>query len=227
MTPPKVLYLDDEFINLELLKIMFSHEFDIITAITPSEALQIVHTTPDLVAIITDMKMPQMSGLQFIEKARKKPWFDNTIFVIVADHCASSAGKWEINIEKHHIPALILNAHKNLKVDKLCSQIDLMPSVFSLMNWSYETQFYGNNIFKTKNADERALIGNYRTLGMLKDTTFVEVNDRKEIKTYRWNADLKSMTLSNTKNNFLEKKTIAYYQTASERYKNGKMKNLK
>ncbi len=164
---------------------------------------------------------------QFIEKARKKPWFDNTIFVIVADHCASSAGKWEINIEKHHIPALILNAHKNLKVDKLCSQIDLMPSVFSLMNWSYETQFYGNNIFKTKNADERALIGNYRTLGMLKDTTFVEVNDRKEIKTYRWNADLKSMTLSNTKNNFLEKKTIAYYQTASERYKNGKMKNLK
>ncbi|MEN9443327.1 MAG: hypothetical protein RIS47_217 [Bacteroidota bacterium] len=70
MTPPKVLYLDDEFINLELLKIMFSHEFDIITAITPSEALQIVHTTPDLVAIITDMKMPQMSGLQFIEKAR-------------------------------------------------------------------------------------------------------------------------------------------------------------
>jgi YesN/AraC family two-component response regulator len=49
---------------------MFSHEFDIITAITPSEALQIVHTTPDLVAIITDMKMPQMSGLQFIEKAR-------------------------------------------------------------------------------------------------------------------------------------------------------------
>src|SRR5699024_5906545 len=36
---------------------------------------------------------------KFIENAREKPWFKNTVFVIVADHCASSAGKWEINID--------------------------------------------------------------------------------------------------------------------------------
>jgi phosphoglycerol transferase MdoB-like AlkP superfamily enzyme len=46
---------------------------------------------------------------KFIADAKTKPWFKNTVFVIVADHCASSAGKWEINIAKHHIPAIIYN----------------------------------------------------------------------------------------------------------------------
>lgn len=29
---------------------------------------------------------------EFIDKASKKPWFKDTLFVIVADHCASVAG---------------------------------------------------------------------------------------------------------------------------------------
>ncbi|HNA14713.1 MAG TPA: sulfatase-like hydrolase/transferase, partial [Cyclobacteriaceae bacterium] len=44
---------------------------------------------------------------KFIREASKKPWFENTVFVIVADHCASSAGKTELPIEKYHIPMLI------------------------------------------------------------------------------------------------------------------------
>ena len=37
---------------------------------------------------------------EFMRKAREKPWFDNTIFVIVADHCASSAGKTDLPDQK-------------------------------------------------------------------------------------------------------------------------------
>lgn len=29
---------------------------------------------------------------KFLEKAKQQPWFKNTIFIVVADHCASSAG---------------------------------------------------------------------------------------------------------------------------------------
>ncbi len=44
---------------------------------------------------------------RFIREARKHDWFDNTMFVIVADHCASSAGKTELPVSKYHIPMLI------------------------------------------------------------------------------------------------------------------------
>src|SRR6218665_193389 len=43
---------------------------------------------------------------QLFKKASKKPWFKNTVFVIIADHCASSAGKDEIDVVNYHIPAL-------------------------------------------------------------------------------------------------------------------------
>jgi phosphoglycerol transferase MdoB-like AlkP superfamily enzyme len=44
---------------------------------------------------------------KFFEMAEKQPWFSNTVFVIVADHCASSAGKTELPVDKYRIPAMI------------------------------------------------------------------------------------------------------------------------
>ena len=46
---------------------------------------------------------------EFINKIKNKPWYNNTVIVFMADHCASSAGKWELNVDKYHIPAIIYN----------------------------------------------------------------------------------------------------------------------
>ena len=163
---------------------------------------------------------------EFIKNAKTKSWFSNTVFVIVADHCASSAGKWEINTEKHHIPAVIFNSKSpKMEVRKLVSQIDLMPTLFSLFNWNFENATFGKNIFSMKPEEERALIGNYRTLGLLKNNIFTQINDRKNAKQLLYNP--KNKTISKElkfKNEILKRVTISYYQTASERFKNGKMK---
>ncbi|MCB9201571.1 MAG: sulfatase-like hydrolase/transferase [Flavobacteriales bacterium] len=162
---------------------------------------------------------------KFIRKAQKSEWFANTVFVIVADHCASSAGKWELNVDKHHIPALIYNLNqKKEHVNKLVSQIDLMPTLFGLLNWNYESQLYGKNIYLMKQNEQRALIGNYRTLGLLKNNILTQLNERKMSEQFVWNNNDK--TLTQVKNNVdsLISETISYYQTASERFKNGKMK---
>lgn len=163
---------------------------------------------------------------QFIAEARTKPWFSNTVFVVVADHCASSAGKWEINIEKHHIPAIIYNLDKRKEtISKLCSQIDLMPTLFGYLNWNFNTELYGMEIDKMEPSEERALIGNYRTLGLLKNNLLTEINDRKQIIQFNWNSKSKTMTENKSdQNDILKNLTIAYYQTASERFTNGKMK---
>jgi len=162
---------------------------------------------------------------KFLKEAKTKPWFSNTVFVVVADHCASSAGKWEININKHHIPAIIYNLKNEPEnINRLTSQIDLLPTLLGYLNWGYDTQFYGKDINQTKLGDERAFIANYRTLGFLKNGVFTQVNDRKGAIQFEVSDDGKSMNKTQKPNKNLINETISYYQTASERFKNGKMK---
>lgn len=162
---------------------------------------------------------------KFIAEAQQKPWFKNTVFVIVADHCASSAGKWEINIDKHHIPAIIYNLpHEPQKIDRLASQIDVMPTLFGYLNWNYNTALYGKDINQMKAGEERAFIGNYRTLGLLQGKLFTQIDDRKRVKQFTVSSKDQFLTEVRNQNKKLVSETIAYYQTASERFKNGKMK---
>ncbi len=106
----------------------------------------------------------------FFRQAEKEPWFDNTVFVIVADHCASSAGKTDLPLEKYHIPAMIYAPGKIAPqaVEKFCSQIDLMPTLFALMGMDYDSYFYGQNIL-SPDFTERAFLATYEDLGYLEN----------------------------------------------------------
>lgn len=117
---------------------------------------------------------------ELFRKARKKPWYKNTVFVIIADHCASSAGKDEIDVANYHIPAFIINmsGYKNQKISKQCSQIDLFPTLFSLMHWNYESDFFGKNVLDD-NFEERALMGTYRKLVVMKKEKLMILSDHK------------------------------------------------
>ncbi|MEG2005595.1 MAG: LTA synthase family protein, partial [Bilophila sp.] len=85
---------------------------------------------------------------QFLREAEKHPWFRDTIFVIVADHTAGSAGKTDIPPEQYAIPCLVYSpAHIEAQsVATLCSQIDVAPTLFALLGWSYDSGFFGKNI---------------------------------------------------------------------------------
>lgn len=186
----------------------------------PENAIDMPQGSRDAAVKYTDYALGE-----FIEKTKTKQWFANTIFVIVADHCASSAGKWEINIDKHHIPAMIYNLkNQQGEVAKLASQIDIMPTVFGLLNWDYTTELYGKDITKMQTNEERALLGNYRTVGLLQNGIFTQLTDRKQVQQYQWNADKKEMSSVSEPIDSLKNITISYYQTASERFKDGKMK---
>jgi len=160
---------------------------------------------------------------EFIKKAKKESWFDNTIFIIVADHQASSAGKSLIPIHKYQIP-LIFYAPKLLKpkvVDKIASQIDVMPTLFNLLNWNYKSKFYGKNILDN-DFKQRAFVGTYQKLGFFRDNILTILNTKKEIKSYQllkeslYDSKLKEIKVS--KKDKLD--TITFYQSASYRYKN-------
>lgn len=159
---------------------------------------------------------------KFLKTARNKPWFKNTVFVIMSDHCASSAGRWELDVQNYHIPAMIFNLPtvQPQKIDKLSSQIDMFPTLFAALGWDYETNFFGQNILNMKPEDERAFIGNYRKLGYLKDNKVMVLGDGKTSNFYQWNPEDNSLNNLLMDSEFL-KTAISNYQVADYLYQNG------
>jgi len=159
----------------------------------------------------------------FMEKAKKKPWFDDTIFVILADHNGGSAGKISLPAWRYKIP-LIVYAPKIIKpknIHKLSSQVDLMPTLMSMLNFSYKGMFYGSDILNS-NFKQRAFIGNYQKLGLLRDDKLTILMPNKSTIEYR----IEKQTLKSVryKNIPIDKKDeldiITYYQSASYLYDN-------
>lgn len=68
----KILYVDDEPINLKLFELNFSEKFEIYTKLNAREGLKVLEKNSDVDFIISDMKMPEMNGIQFIKKAHEK-----------------------------------------------------------------------------------------------------------------------------------------------------------
>lgn len=156
--------------------------------------------------------------------AKDKPWFKNTVFIIIADHCASSAGKDEIDVANYHIPAFIVNMPEalNQKVTKQCSQIDLFPTFFALQNWTYDSDFFGKNVFNPA-FDERALMGTYRKLVLMKQNKVMILSDQKKQAFYTWNKADNSLKPLPMEKSFLDE-TISWYQTADYLFTNKLLK---
>jgi phosphoglycerol transferase MdoB-like AlkP superfamily enzyme len=158
---------------------------------------------------------------QFIREASTHPWFDNTLFVIVADHCASSAGKTELPIQNYHIPLLIYAPGGQIApghVADITSQVDYAPTLLGLLNWSYPTRFFGWDV-RAAGDGRRALIGNYQRLGLYKPGTLAVLKPMRKTNAYKYDPNTFTLTDRDSDQADIDE-AIAYYQTASYLYKN-------
>lgn len=122
---------------------------------------------------------------EFLRAASREPWFGNTIFLITADHCASSAGKTELPLEKYHIPAVIYApdfVYPQVE-RRIVSQIDLMPTLFALLGLSYESPFYGRSIFEP-DFTERAFVATYQDLGYIEGERLTILSPVRHVEQY-------------------------------------------
>lgn len=69
---PTVLYVDDEEINLMLFSASFNKLFTIITANSGKNALVELDENKNITIVVSDMKMPEMNGIEFIKIAKDK-----------------------------------------------------------------------------------------------------------------------------------------------------------
>ena len=78
----------------------------------------------------------------YIQQAKSKSWYDSTLFIIVADHSHHAYYNWGYHSkEYHHIPLLFFGnvikpEYRDVKVDKLGSQVDIVSTLFSQLQLS-------------------------------------------------------------------------------------------
>lgn len=99
-----------------------------------------------------------------------------------------------------------------------------MPTLFGYLGWQYTTALYGQDLNQMPVGQERAFLGNYRTLGMLQGDVFTQIDDRRRVKQFRVTGPDRALTEIPADRKDLINATISWYQTASERFKHGKMK---
>jgi CheY-like chemotaxis protein len=68
----KILYVDDEHINLELFKINFRNDYQVLTADSAQKGLELI-SSDAVNVVISDLKMPGMNGIEFIERIKQNP----------------------------------------------------------------------------------------------------------------------------------------------------------
>lgn len=99
---------------------------------------------------------------QFLQKAQGAEYWQDTVFLIVADHDSRVAGASLVPVERFRIPGVILGKGIEPKQDsRLVSQIDLAPTLLSLIGVSAVTPMLGHDLTRYVSPDKQRALMQY------------------------------------------------------------------
>ncbi len=157
---------------------------------------------------------------QFFKKARSKPYFKDTLFVILGDHGARVYGSDFIPIASYEIPLLFYSPFHvpAQRLSTLGGSIDVAPTILGILGWGYDSPFYGRDLRKVPADEGWALMqhdrdiarydkGRLVVLSMPKSAVLFRFDPRK--KTFTYDPDIPAAGQSAIRD------AVAYYQIAS------------
>lgn len=125
---------------------------------------------------------------QFFAQAQQSHYWDNTLFLIVADHDARVGGKSHIPIRHFHIPALILGGGIQAKQDsRIISQIDLPVTLLSLAGINSEHPMIGHDLTKPESGG-RAMMQYGDNYGYLKNNVLTVLEPAHKVSQWLFTA---------------------------------------
>jgi phosphoglycerol transferase MdoB-like AlkP superfamily enzyme len=155
----------------------------------------------------------------FLDRASQNPWFENTVFVILGDHTAGSAGKSDLPIERYRVPLLIYSPKHVApnQIATISSQMDLAPTLLAMLGVSYESAFFGKDILAMAPDDGRALVATYQALGLYTEGKLSILRPQSEIlqQTDPENGDDAPPPVAASADDPQVRQAIAFYQGAA------------
>ena len=109
----KVLYIDDEIVNLELFQVLFSDKYQVAIAASGMDGLTILQNNPDIRLVVCDLKMPKMNGLEFIRLA--KPQYPEIVFMLLTGY--ELTDEIQMMINSKHIAKYIRKPYRKGEIE--------------------------------------------------------------------------------------------------------------
>jgi phosphoglycerol transferase MdoB-like AlkP superfamily enzyme len=158
---------------------------------------------------------------RFLEAARRRPWFADTLFVITADHGASARGGAQIPVERYRIPLFVYAPGQVAprRVERLMSQIDIAPTLLGLLDFDYYSKFLGRDVLRASPATDRAFVANYQTLGYLRGGRIALLEPKRRVRVLELDAQGRAGRPASDPE--LEREAIAWYQVAAHAFRSG------
>ena len=181
---------------------------------------------------------------KFMEAARQETYFNNTIFVFVGDHGIRYNGTLEYfpktwteqGLTCEHVP-LLFYAPKFLqpkKINDVCSQLDILPTIASAVGIPYYNNSMGRNLFDTAasisfNNEKYAFVIDHdvKTIGLVGNKYYYLKNlktGKEEIVSMTGNEAVPVNAETDSMKRSLHRLTDAYYETAKYLLLNNKKK---
>ncbi len=145
---------------------------------------------------------------KFFESAKKSSWYNNTLFVITADHTSPVIDKNKSSTMEHYrIPIVFFRPDGSLKgVNKsIASQVDILPSVMHLLNYPHSYFSLGNDLFDVQ-SNRYSINYNAGVFQFIDSSYCYQFNGQKALAVYNWGKD--SSLSKNLLNSGVDKKEI-------------------
>jgi phosphoglycerol transferase MdoB-like AlkP superfamily enzyme len=147
------------------------------------------------------MKYSDWALGKFFDAIEEKPYFDNTIFVVLGDHgFGTTTQLTEINLLRFHVPILFIGPGiRPNRNDVVMSQVDVIPSLLGMAGISTINQCWGRDISRLPPDDKGFAIikpsGSEPTVAIIKDDLIVTTDDLRGSHLYRYLLQPKPVAL--------------------------------
>ena len=153
---------------------------------------------------------------EFMQSVKEEGWYDNTLFIIVADHSHSSPIKRRIaQKERYKIPMLwigevLKEEFRGEHHSRMGSQLDLTPSILSQLNMSHSDYIFGNDLFNCQN-DVFIPYAFHKGYGLISENGYYAFSET-------YNKIIESHPKDRVSKSHIQKEAELYFQIAFQKY---------
>jgi phosphoglycerol transferase MdoB-like AlkP superfamily enzyme len=165
---------------------------------------------------------------RFFDALRTRPYFDETLLVVMGDHGTRVYGAAEIPLASYEVPVVFVGpgvAPAGTRDDSLASSLDIPPTILGALGIDYASRFFGRDLFHSDPAAGRAFLTHNSTIALLEGDRLAVLGLRHTQRLYRvgWGRDaLEPLPESSAADRDLMADAVAFYQTADELYRSGR-----
>ena len=124
---------------------------------------------------------------KFFEKAKKEPWYENTVFIITADHCnLIHYDYYKLSVNRFAVPMLIFSPNEAFKgVDySLAQQIDIYPTILDAAGYKKPFRSWGRSLLRQPEKEPFVITHTGSNYVFMKDDLICSFDDEKVLGVY-------------------------------------------